>query len=148
LNELYGHPPAATQPTHPSIDPGIDRDHEVVCATSDSDAGGPPISRLTLNGALIEETPEFPPPDDQVLTKSMAVGERQIWRILNASAQTYVSPQLVLSKGGKDRVLRLAIVAQDGVPVHDDDGRWRTAWNRDPGSGVISVQTGPALPIG
>ncbi len=27
-------------------------------------------------------------------------------------------------------------------------GSWRTAWNRDPGSGVISVQTGPTLPIG
>ena len=123
LNELYGHPRAASQPTDPSINPRIDRDNQVVCATGDPDTGGPPITRLTLNGALVEETPLFPPPDAQVLTKTMAVGERQIWRIVNASAQTYVSPRLILSKNGKDRQLPLVIVAQDGVPVHDDDGR-------------------------
>jgi FtsP/CotA-like multicopper oxidase with cupredoxin domain len=75
-----------------------------------------------LNGALVQETPQFPPPDDQVLVKTMAVGERQLWRLANTSAQTYVSPQLVLSQNGVDRVLPLVIVALDGNPVHDDDG--------------------------
>ena len=125
LNALYAHPRAPTVPNHPAINPRIDRDHEVVCATGDSDAGGPAITSLTLNGALVTETETFPPPDAQVLSKTMAPGERQIWRILNASAQTYVSPQLVLAKDGKERVLPLKIVARDGVPVHDDDGKRR-----------------------
>ena len=125
LNELYAHRRAASQPRHSSIDPRVDRDHEVVCGTGDPNTGGPAVTSLTLNGALEEETPSFPPPDSKVLTKTMAVGERQLWRILNSSAQTYVSPQLVLSKDGKDRVLPLVIVAQDGVPVHDDEGKRR-----------------------
>jgi FtsP/CotA-like multicopper oxidase with cupredoxin domain len=122
LNRLHAHARTLSLAADPTIDPRIDRDNEVVCATSDPDAGGPPITRLTLNGALVQETPQFPPPDDQVLLKTMAVGERQIWRIVNAGAQTYVSPQLVLSENGINRVLPLVIIARDGVPVHDDDG--------------------------
>jgi FtsP/CotA-like multicopper oxidase with cupredoxin domain len=122
LNELYRHHRAPSAAADPAIDPRIDRDNEVTCAASDPDTGGPQITRLTLNGALVQETPQFPPPDDQVLVKTMAVGERQLWRLANTSAQTYVSPQLVLSQNGVDRVLPLVIVALDGNPVHDDDG--------------------------
>ena len=125
LNALHAPPRGRTIPSHPAIDPRIDRDNEVVCGTGDSDAGGPAVTSLTLNGALVKETETFPPPDAQVLTKTMAPGERQIWRILNAAAQTYISPRLVLAKGGKERVLPLVIVARDGVPVHDDDGKRR-----------------------
>ena len=76
-----------------------------------------------MNGALVQETPAFPPPDDQVLVKTMKPGERQLWRIVNASATIYLSPQLVLSVNGKTQVLPLVITALDGVPVHDDNGR-------------------------
>jgi len=122
LNKPYGHHRAPSAAGDPAIDPRIDRDNEVTCAASDPDTGGPQITRLTLNGALVQEAPQFPPPDDQVLVKTMAVGERQLWRLANTSAQTYVSPQLVLSQNGVDRVLPLVIVALDGNPVHDDDG--------------------------
>ena len=122
MNAITGHSRAPSQAKDPAIDPRIDRDNAVACPTSAPDTGGPPVTRLTLNGALVEETPQFPPPDGEVLVKQMHVGETQLWRLVNASAQTYVSPQLVLSQNGKEQVLPLVIVALDGVPVHDDDG--------------------------
>jgi FtsP/CotA-like multicopper oxidase with cupredoxin domain len=109
----------------PPADPKIDRENQVSCPTGASDAGGPPITRLTLNGALVKETAAFPPPDDKVPVKAMAPGERQLWRLVNATGDTYVSPQLVLSENGKTRVLPLEIVALDGAPVHDDVGNRR-----------------------
>jgi FtsP/CotA-like multicopper oxidase with cupredoxin domain len=116
----------------PPADPRIDRENEVSCPSNASDAGGPEVKRLTLNGALVEETAAFPPPDDKVPVKAMVPGERQLWRIVNATGNTYVSPQLVLSEDGRTRVLPLEIVALDGAPVHDDLGnrrflRWDTS---------------------
>jgi FtsP/CotA-like multicopper oxidase with cupredoxin domain len=124
MNRLYGHPHGHTAASAEAVDPRIDRDNEVACPSGAPDTGGPSVTRLTLNGALVQETTAFPPPDDQVLVKTMVPGERQIWRLVNAAAQTYISPQLVLSQNGKEQVLPLVVVARDGVPVHDDDG-WR-----------------------
>ena len=113
-----------TAPASSTIDPRIDRDNEISCNSDDPDTGGgAAYGRLLLNGALVQETPAFPPPDDQGLVKTMQPGERQIWRIVNASATVYLSPQLVLSINGKTQVLPLVITALDGVPVHDDNGR-------------------------
>jgi len=116
---------AAGASADPPADPKIDRENEVSCPSDASDAGGPAIKRLTLNGALVKETAAFPPPDDKVPVKAMAPGERQLWRLVNASANTYVSPELVLSENGQTRVLPLEIVALDGAPVHDDAGNRR-----------------------
>jgi FtsP/CotA-like multicopper oxidase with cupredoxin domain len=116
-NRRFAHARGSTQPGGPPVDPRIDRDNEVSCGTNDPDSGGPQITRLTLNGALVQETPTFPPPDDKVLRKTMVAGKQQAWRILNAGAQTYVSPQLVLSRNGINTVLPLVIIALDGVPV-------------------------------
>ena len=113
-------PTAAASST---IDPRIERDSEISCNSKDPDTGGAAYGRLLLNGALVQETPAFPPPDDQVLVKTMKPGERQIWRIVNASATVYLSPQLVLSINGKTQMLPLVVTALDGVPVHDDNGR-------------------------
>jgi FtsP/CotA-like multicopper oxidase with cupredoxin domain len=124
LAQLNGRERAPTAAANSTIDPRIDRDNEISCKSSDLDTGGgAPFARLLLNGALVQETSAFPPPDDQVLVKTMKAGERQIWRIVNASATTYVSPQLVLSVNGKTQALPLVITALDGVPVHDDNGR-------------------------
>ncbi len=124
LAQLHARERAPTAAAGPTIDPRIDRDNEITCKPTDPDTGGgAPFARLLLNGAVVQETPAFPPPDDQVLVKTMKPGERQIWRIVNASATSYVSPQLVLSINGKTQVLPLVITALDGVPVHDDNGR-------------------------
>jgi FtsP/CotA-like multicopper oxidase with cupredoxin domain len=108
-----------------SIDPRIDRTNEIACGSDDPDTGGPPITRLTLNGALVPEVENGLPPDNQLLTKSMHSTDRQVWRIVNGSAQTTISPQLVLLNGGSATVLPLTIIARDGVPLHDDDGTRR-----------------------
>jgi FtsP/CotA-like multicopper oxidase with cupredoxin domain len=108
-----------------SIDPRIDRANEIACLSDDPDTGGPPITRLTLNGALVPEAANGLPPDGQLLTKTMQSIDRQVWRIVNGSAQTTLSPQLVLASGGSTTVLPMTVIARDGVPLHDDDGTQR-----------------------
>ena len=105
-----------------SIDPRIDRANEVLCGSDDPDTGGPEETRLTLNRALVPEVAGGLPADAQILSKTMQAGERQVWRIINGSSQNTISPQLTLVANGTTAVLPLVIVAQDGVPVHDDDG--------------------------
>jgi FtsP/CotA-like multicopper oxidase with cupredoxin domain len=123
LAQLNGRERSPTAAIDSTIDRRIDRDNEISCMPKDPDTGGgEQYGRVLLNGALVQETPAFPPPDDQVLVKTMKPGERQIWRIVNASATVYLSPQLVLSVNGKTQVLPLVITALDGVPVHDDNG--------------------------
>lgn len=124
LADLAGRARAPATSTSVAIDPRIDRENEVTCKHEDLDTGTPAFSRLLLNGAPVQDTASFPPPDDQVLVKTMKPGERQIWRIVNASATAYVSPQLVLSVNGKSTVLPLVVTGLDGVPVHDDGGRY------------------------
>ena len=120
LNGAQGVEPAASGPA----DPRIDRANEVACGPDDPDDGGPQKTRLTLNGAVVPEAPNgAPPPDAVLLTKSIEVGERQLWRLLNASADTYISPRLVQATRLGSTVLPLVVVARDGVPVADDGGR-------------------------
>jgi FtsP/CotA-like multicopper oxidase with cupredoxin domain len=104
------------------IDPKIDRANEVACMSDDPDIGGPPATQLTLNGAVVPEAEQFPPSDDRLLTKTMQAGERQVWRIVNGSADTTISPQLVLLENGQTKVLPLVVIARDGVPVHAAGG--------------------------
>jgi hypothetical protein len=61
-----------------AIDPKIDRANIGSCPTGSPDTGGPSVTRLTLNGALVNETAAFPPPDDKVLVKTMKAGEKQL----------------------------------------------------------------------
>ncbi len=123
--QRYTHERGHTEPASPAVDPRIDRDNELSCKTTDPDAGGEEFTHVTLNGALVQETAQFPPPDSQVLVKTMTVGERQLWRLANSTAETYISPQLVLSVNGTSTVQPLVITAMDGVPVHDDNGNRR-----------------------
>jgi FtsP/CotA-like multicopper oxidase with cupredoxin domain len=62
------------------------------------------------------------PPDDTVLTKTMQPGQTQIWRILNASSDTAISPRLTMVQDGVTTILPLQVLARDGVPVADDQG--------------------------
>jgi FtsP/CotA-like multicopper oxidase with cupredoxin domain len=125
------------------IDPRIDRANEVACRSDDPDTGGPPATQLTLNGAVVPETEQFPPGDDRLLTKTMNAGERQVWRVVNGSADTTISPQLVLLENGQTRVLPLVIIARDGVPVHTAGG----AQIRDTGKDPLLVPTAGRVEI-
>ncbi len=87
------------------------------------------------------------------------VSER-IEAIFAASRRTYGSPRVHadlraqgvrVSRKRVERLMRasgLRVPARRRVPRTTDSRHWRTACNRDPGSGVISVQAGPAPTIG
>lgn len=70
---------------------------------------GKPAEDLTLNFVPVPY-PNYPP-----ATITMKPGERQLWRVLNASAITYLSLQLLVD--GKAQAVE--VVALDGVPMHN-----------------------------
>jgi FtsP/CotA-like multicopper oxidase with cupredoxin domain len=118
LNRAARHPRIA-----PVANPSIDRSNEVTCDADDPDTGGPQVTTLTLNGAAVREMPDGSfPADGAVLTKTMQPGQTEIWRILNASANTAIRPQLVMVQNGVSSTLPLHVLARDGVPVVDDTG--------------------------
>lgn len=119
--------PAAAERTRPALDPRIDQlDQAGECAYGASgDAGGTELWTLLLNGAPVPESPGGFPPDSELLSKTMQPGQRQIFRMVNASANSYLAPQLVLSQNGVQTVLPLEVFARDGVGLADATGRRR-----------------------
>jgi len=69
---------------------------------------GKPAEDLTLNYVPVPY-PNYPP-----ATITMKPGERQLWRVLNASAITYLSLQVLFGP----QVQAVEVVALDGVPIH------------------------------
>jgi len=107
----------------PGADPRVDVENEIGCAPDAPDTGGPEITHLTLNGAAVPEQPDGTfPPDASVLTKTMQPGQTEIWRIVNASADTAISPRLAMVQDGVTTIQPLEVLARDGVPVADDQG--------------------------
>jgi FtsP/CotA-like multicopper oxidase with cupredoxin domain len=106
------------------LNPRIDQaDQAGECAQGASGkAGGTELWTLTLNGAPVPEELNGLPPDNELLQKSMHPGERQIFRLANASANSWVAPELVLAKDGVETVQPLKIFARDGVGLTDAQG--------------------------
>lgn len=69
---------------------------------------GKPAEDLSLNFVPVPY-PDYPP-----ATITMKPGERQLWRVLNASAITYLSLQLLFDREAQ----AVAVVALDGVPIN------------------------------
>jgi FtsP/CotA-like multicopper oxidase with cupredoxin domain len=109
----------------PVLDPRIDQiDQAGECAQgATGDAGGIELWTLLLNGAQVPESLSGFPPDSELLTKTMQPGQRQIFRLVNASANSFVAPQLVLSQNGVQTILPLEVFARDGVGLADASGR-------------------------
>jgi FtsP/CotA-like multicopper oxidase with cupredoxin domain len=83
--------------------------------------------------------PDYPP-----ATLQMRPGERQLWRVLNASAITYLNLELLFAHQPQP----LGIVALDGVPLQTGGGPgppilWRERLGVPPGSRVEFVMRGP-----
>jgi FtsP/CotA-like multicopper oxidase with cupredoxin domain len=114
---------ASTNPA--MLDPRIDQvDQAGGCAQGAySAAGGIELWTLVLNGASVPENLDGSfPPDSELLTKTMQPGQRQIFRLVNASADSFVAPQLVLSQHGVETVEPLEVFARDGVGLADAQG--------------------------
>ncbi len=69
--------------------------------------GGKPAKDLSINFVPVPY-PRYPP-----AVIAIRPGERQLWRILNASAITYLDLQLLIDR----HPARLGVVALDGVPI-------------------------------
>lgn len=110
------------------LDPRIDEaDQAGGCAQGASDAdasaGGTQLWTLKLNGANVAENGDGSfPPDSEVLSKTMQPNQRQLFRVANASADTFIAPQLVLVQNGVATVQQLEVFARDGVGLADASG--------------------------
>jgi FtsP/CotA-like multicopper oxidase with cupredoxin domain len=103
------------------LDPRIDQvDQAGECAYGASNAnGGVELWTLMLNGVAVPESQDGFPPDSELLNKTMQPGQRQIFRLVNASANSFLAPELVLSQNGVETVLPLEVFARDGVGLAD-----------------------------
>jgi FtsP/CotA-like multicopper oxidase with cupredoxin domain len=111
----------------PTLDPRVDQaDQAGECAFGAvNNLGGVELWTLKLNGAPVPESLTGFPPDNELLSKTMQPGQRQIFRLVNASANSFLSPQLVLSQNGVDTILPLEVFARDGVGLADPQGNRR-----------------------
>ncbi len=107
-----------------TLDPRIDQaDQAGECAFgATNDLGGVELWTLLLNGAPVPESQSGFPPDNELLSKTMQPGQRQIFRLVNASANSFLAPELVLSQNGVQTTLPLEVFARDGIGLADAQG--------------------------
>jgi len=80
---------------------------------------GKPAKDLSINFVPVPY-PDYPPAAIEVRP-----GERQLWRVLNASAITYLDLQIVAN----DQPQNLGVVSVDGVPINENGmARDRVLW--------------------
>jgi FtsP/CotA-like multicopper oxidase with cupredoxin domain len=77
--------------------------------------GGKPAKDLSINFVPV------PYPQYQPAVITMKPLEKQLWRVLNASAITYLDLQVLF----KDRPQMVGVVALDGIPVNENGNRDR-----------------------
>jgi FtsP/CotA-like multicopper oxidase with cupredoxin domain len=129
-------PPAKSEPVMPKM--LIDRDGD---AANNGTGFGKPAKDLSINFVPVPY-PDYPP-----ATIRMRPGERQIWRVLNACAVTYLNLAVVFGQTSQ----RLGLVAIDGVPMNAPQGRsapvtWVDHIGVPPGARVEFIVDGP--PVG
>jgi FtsP/CotA-like multicopper oxidase with cupredoxin domain len=116
-------PPAKSEPVVPTA--LIERDGD---AANNGTGFAKPAKDLSINFIPV------PYPDYQPAMIEMKPGERQLWRVLNASAITYVNLAVLFGR----RPQQLGLVALDGVPLNwdgvpTDAVRWVTHLGIPPG---------------
>jgi FtsP/CotA-like multicopper oxidase with cupredoxin domain len=116
-------PPAKSEPVVPKF--LVDRDGD---AANTGTGFGKPAKDLSINYVPVPY-PDYPPAVIQ-----MRPGERQLWRVLNASAITYLNLAVLFNRGPQP----LELVAMDGVPMS----------HGDPSGESVDPQTHLGLPPG
>jgi FtsP/CotA-like multicopper oxidase with cupredoxin domain len=127
-------PPNKSEPVVPKF--LIDRDGD---SANNGTGFGKPAKDLSVNFVPVPY-PDYPP----AIIK-MKPGERQLWRVLNASAITYLN-LAVLFDNHKPQTL--GIVALDGVPINWNPGaenaiEWHDHIGVPPGARVEFIVDGP-----
>ncbi len=116
-------PPSKSEPVVPKF--LIDRDGD---AANNGTGFGKPAKDLSINYVPVPY-PDYPP-----ATIEMKPGERQLWRVLNASAITYLNLAVLFHRDPQP----LGLVAMDGVPMDYKDVEGQS----------VDPQTHIALPPG
>jgi FtsP/CotA-like multicopper oxidase with cupredoxin domain len=128
--------PSATDPTRQQF---IDVDGD---AANTGTGWGKPAKDLSVNFVPVAY------PDYPRASIAMRSGERQLWRVLNASSVTYLNLAALYRRGPRFRPEWLGIVAIDGVPLSASGSQGHTIEWRDsvvvpPGARVEFILTGP-----
>lgn len=126
-------PPSKSEPVVPKM--LIDRDGD---AANNGTGFGKPAKDLSINFVPVPY-PDYPPAVIQ-----MRPGERQLWRVLNASAITYLNLAVLVNRAPQP----LGLVALDGVPLNENGASgdlvsWQTHLGIPPGGRTEFIVTGP-----
>jgi FtsP/CotA-like multicopper oxidase with cupredoxin domain len=126
-------PPSKSEPVVPKL--LLDRDGD---AANNGTGFGKPAKDLSINYVPVPY-PDYPPAAIQ-----MKPGERQLWRVLNASAITYLNLEVLFNRKAQP----LGLVALDGVPLNEngtsgDLVSWQTHLGVPPGARVEFIVQGP-----
>jgi FtsP/CotA-like multicopper oxidase with cupredoxin domain len=126
-------PPAKSEPVVPHF--LIDRDGD---AANNGTGFGKPAKDLSINYVPVPY-PDYPPGVIRIKP-----GERQLWRVLNASAITYLNLAVLFDRKPQP----LGLVAMDGVPMNQNDSLKdsvdaQTHIGLPPGARAEFIVTGP-----
>jgi FtsP/CotA-like multicopper oxidase with cupredoxin domain len=126
-------PPSVAEPVVPKF--MIDRDGD---AANNGTGFGKPAKDLSINYVPV------PYPDYTPAVIQMRPGEQQLWRVLNASAITYLNLEVLHNQAWTP----LGLVAMDGVPIAQNGAgepvSWQTHLGVPPGARVEFIVKGPA----
>jgi len=126
-------PPSKSEPVVPKM--LLDRDGD---AANNGTGFGKPAKDLSINFVPVPY-PDYPP-----AAIEMKPGERQLWRVLNASAITYLNLAVLFNR----KPQQLGLVALDGVPLNQsglvgDLVDWQDHLGVPPGARVEFIVQGP-----
>lgn len=130
-------PDAPPSETDPVPAPMVLRDSEGDILNTGT-GGGKPAKDLSINFVPV------PYPDYAPAVIKLHPGERQLWRILNASAITYLDLQLLIG----DQLQALGVVGVDGVPLSeggtsDKPIQWQSHAQIPPAGRIELIVRGP-----
>jgi FtsP/CotA-like multicopper oxidase with cupredoxin domain len=126
-------------PASPGMQAFVDADGDAI---NSGTGGGKPAKDLSVNYVPVTY-PNYPP-----ASITMRPGERQLWRVLNATSVTYLNLAALVKRGPKFRAQWLGVVAIDGVPLNANGSPGHaTEWLQNivvaPGARVEFIMLGP-----
>ncbi len=132
-------PDAPASPGSVGLPAFVDADGDAI---NSGTGGGKPAKDLSINYIPVTY------PNYQPASVTMRPGERQLWRVLNATSVTYLNLAALVKRGPKFRAQWLGVVAIDGVPLSANGSPGHgTEWLQNivvaPGARVELIMVGP-----